>query len=113
MGGFKSNSNDSSYYRTYTIEGNRPLQARISNYGTWLWTWYDKQYDPSYAINTCVVYSENGEDNSNIEVDMKIVDKDGNIICEKKPFEVTQYVYNCQLLDENDSILINQAVQNI
>ena len=60
-----------------------------------------------------MVYSENGEDNSNIEVDMKIVDKDGNIICEKKPFEVTQYVYNCQLLDENDSILINQAVQNI
>ena len=112
-GGFKSNSNDSSYYRTYTIEGNRPLQARISNQGTWLWTWYDKQYDPSYAINTCVVYSENGEDNSNIEVDMKIVDKDGNIIGEKKPFEVTQYVYNCQLLDENDSILINQAVQNI
>ena len=112
-GGFKSNSNDSSYYRTYIIEGNRPLQARISNHGTWLWTWYDKQYDPSYAINTCVVYSENGEDNSNIEVDMKIVDKDGNIIGEKKPFEVTQYVYNCQLLDENDSILINQAVQNI
>ena len=60
-----------------------------------------------------MVYSENGEDNSNIEVDMKIVDKDGNIIGEKKPFEVTQYVYNCQLLDENDSILINKAVQNI
>lgn len=112
-GGFKSNSNDSSYYRTYTIEGNRPLQARISNHGTWLWTWYDKQYDPSYAINTCVVYSENGEDNSNIEVDMRIVDKDGNVIGEKKPFEVTQYVYNCQLLDGNDSILINQSVQNI
>lgn len=112
-GGFKPNSNDSSYYRTYTIEGNRPLQARISNHGTWLWTWYDKQYDPSYAINTCVVYSENGEDNSNIEVDMRIVDNDGNVIGEKKPFEVTQYLYNCQLLDENDSILINQAVQNI
>lgn len=112
-GGFKPNRNDSSYYRTYTIEGNRPLQARVSNHGTWLWTWYDKQYDPSYAINTCVVYSENGEDNSNIEVDMRIVDKDGNVIGEKKPFEVTQYVYNCQLLDENDSILINQAVQNI
>ena len=46
-GGFKPNRNDSSYYRTYTIEGNRPLQARVSNHGTWLWTWYDKQYDPS------------------------------------------------------------------
>ena len=44
---------------------------------------------------------------------MEIKDEDGNVIGEKKPFEVTQYVYNCQLLDENDSILINQAVQNI
>ena len=112
-GGFKPNRNDPSYCRTYTIEGNIPLQARVSNHGTWLWTWYDKQYNPSYAINTCVVYSENGEDNSNIEVDMEIKDEDGNVIGEKKPFEVTQYVYNCQLLDENDSILINQAVQNI
>lgn len=112
-GGFKPNKKDSSYYITHTMEGKRPMQARVSNHGTWLWTWYDKKYDPSYAINTCVVYSENGEDNSKIDVDMRIVDKEGNVIGEKKPFEVTQYVYNCQLLDENDSILINQAVQNI
>lgn len=112
-GGFKPNKKDLSYYRTYTMEGKRPMQARVSNHGTQLWTWYDNKYDPSYAINTCVVYSENGEDNSKIDVDMRIVDKEGNVIGEKKPFEVTQYVYNCQLLDENDSILINQAVQNI
>ena len=112
-GGFKSNSNDSSYYRTYTIEGNRPLQARISNHGTWLWTWYDKDYDPSYAINFCVVFSENGEYDSDVSVDMSIKDEEGNVIGQKKSFEVIQYVYNCQLLDENDSILINQAVQNI
>lgn len=35
-GGFKPNRKDTSYYRTYTVEGNRPLQARISNHGTWL-----------------------------------------------------------------------------
>ena len=49
-GGFKPNRKDTSYYRTYTIEGNRPLQARVSNHGTWLRTWYDKDYDPSYAM---------------------------------------------------------------
>ena len=112
-GGFKPNRRDTSYYRTYTIEGNRPLQARVSNHGTWLWTWYDKDYDPSYAINTCVVYSENGEDKSDVSVDMEIKDEEGNVVGERKSFEVTQYVYNCQILDDNDAALINQAVQNI
>ena len=112
-GGFKPNRKDTSYYRTYTVEGNRPLQARVSNHGTWLWTWYDKDYDPSYAINTCVVYSENGEDKSDVSVDMEIKDKQGNVVGERKSFEVIQYVYNCQILDDNDAALINQAVQNI
>jgi len=112
-GGFKSNRKDTSYYRTYTIEGNRPLQARVSNHGTWLWTWYDKDYDPSYAINFCVVFSENGEYDSDVSVDMDIKDEEGNVIGRKKSFEVIQYVYNCQILDDNDAALINQAVQNI
>ena len=112
-GGFKSNSNDSSYYRTYTIDGNRPLQARISNHGTWLWTWHDKDYDPSYAINFCVVFSENGEYDSDVSVDMSIKDEEGNVIGHKKLFEVIQYVYNCQQLDINDVALINQQVQSI
>ena len=112
-GGFKPNRKDTSYYRTYTIEGNRPLQARVSNHGTWLWTWYDKDYDPSYAINFCVVFSENGEYDSDVSVDMGIKDEEGNVIGRKKSFEVTQYVYNCQILDDNDVALINQAVQNI
>jgi hypothetical protein len=112
-GGFKPNRKDTSYYRTYTIEGNRPLQARVSNHGTWLWTWYDKDYDPSYAINFCVVFSENGEYDSDVSVDMDIKDEEGNVIGRKKSFEVIQYVYNCQILDDNDAALINQAVQNI
>ena len=112
-GGFKPNRRDTSYYRTYTMEDSRPMQARVSNHGTWLWTWYDKDYDPSYAINTCVVYSENGEDKSDVSVDMEIKDEDGNVVGERKSFEVTQYVYNCQILDDNDAALINQAVQNI
>jgi hypothetical protein len=109
-GCFKPNKKDTSYYRTYTIEGNKPLQARISNHGTLLSTWYDKDYDPSYAINLCVVFSENGEYDSNVSVDM---DKKENVIGQKKAFEVIQYVYNCQLLEINDATLINQAFQSI
>ena len=112
-GGFKPNRRDTSYYRTYTMADSRPMQARVSNHGTWLWTWYDKDYDPSYAINACVVYSEDGEDKSDVSVDMEIKDEEGNVVGERESFEVTQYVYNCQILDANDAALINQAVQNI
>ena len=112
-GGFKPNRRDTSYYRTYTMEDSRPMQARVSNHGTWLWTWYDKDYDPSYAINFCVVFSENGEYDSDVSVDMDIKDEEGNVIGRKKSFEVIQYVYNCQLLDINDATLINQQVQSI
>ena len=112
-GGFYSNKQDDSYYRTYIAQGYKPMQVRVSNHGTHLRTWYDKDYDPSYAINTCIVYSPNGECNSNVDVDMNIKDEHSNIIGQKKPFEVIQYVYNCQLLNENDSALINKAVQSI
>ena len=112
-GGFKPNRKDTSYYRTYTVEDNRPLQARVSNHGTWLWTWYDKDFDPSYAINFCVVFSENGEYDSDVSVDMEMKDEEGNVVGQRKTFEVIQYVYNCQLLDINDATLINQQIQSI
>lgn len=103
-GDFKLNRRDVSYYRIYTMGDSRHMQVRISNHGTWLETWPSKDYDPSCAINTCVVFSENGEDKSDVSVDMEV---------KRKPFEATQYVYNCQILDDNDIALINQAVQNI
>lgn len=112
-GGFKPNKRDDSYYRTYKTQGNRPQQARISNHGTHLWTWYDRDYDPSYAINTCIVFSESGTHDSDVSVDMNIKDKQGNVIEQRKTMEVIQYVYNCQLLDENDTFLINKEVQSI
>ena len=112
-GGFKPNKRDDSYYRTYKTQGNRPQQARISNHGTHLWTWYDRDYDPSYAINTCIVFSESGTHDSDVSVDMNIKDKQGNVIGQRKTMEVIQYVYNCQLLDENDTSLINKEVQSI
>ena len=112
-GCFKPNKRDDSYYRTYKTQGNRPQQARISNHGTHLWTWYDRDYDHAYAINTCIVFSESGTHNSDVSVDMNIKDKQGNVIGQRKTMEVIQYVYNCQLLDENDTALINKEVQSI
>ncbi len=32
-GGFKPNRKDTSYYRTYTVEGNRPVPADMSSAG--------------------------------------------------------------------------------
>ena len=87
-GCFKPNKRDGSYYRTYKTQGNRPQQARISNHGTHLWTWYDRDYDPSYAINTCIVFSESGTHYSNVSVDMNIKDKQGNVIGQRKTIEV-------------------------
>jgi len=112
-GGFKPNANDSSYYRVYTTQGNKPIQVRVSNHGTHLWTWYGKEYDPSISINICVVFSQNGECNSNTNVDMRILDNQGTVVGEKKQFEVVQYTYNCSLLDKQDIGYINQAILNI
>ena len=100
-GDFKPNKSDASYHKTYEMKDGRLLQVKLSNHGTWC----NKDYNPSCLNNICIVFSENGEAYSNVGVDARTG--------ENKPFEVTQYVYNCQLLDDNDAALINQAVQNI
>ena len=111
--GFKPNKNEDSFYRTYTVQNSKPMQIRVSGHGTHLWTWYDKNYDPSYAINYSVVFSADGSHSSNVTVDMDIKDKEnGNkIIGTRKAFDVIQFVYNCRLLEENDIALINQSIQ--
>ena len=37
-GGFYSNSKEDSFYRVYKTQGFKPIQVRISNHGTHLWT---------------------------------------------------------------------------
>lgn len=112
--GFIPNKRDGSFYRTYTTQNSKPKQMRVSSHGTHLWTWYDKAYDPSSAINCSIVFSMDGNHNSNVTVDMNITDKkDKNkVIGTRKPFEVIQFVYDCQLLEENDVALINLQIQN-
>lgn len=103
--GFKTNNKDSSFYRTYTFESGRYIQIRISNHGTHLWTWLDRDYDPSNAFaNISIVFSKNGNCNSNVVVD--VGDK-------KRSYSVTQYVYNCKKLNDNDILQINRQIANI
>ena len=73
--GFIPNKRDDSFYRTYTTQNSKPKQMRVSSHGTHLWTWYDKAYDPSSAINCSIVFSMDGNHNSNVTVDMNITDK--------------------------------------
>ena len=112
--GFVSNDKDDSFYRTYLTKGTKPIQVRISNHGTHLWTW-DKngEYIPSYAINICVVLSPNGEVDSNTVVDMNVYDNARNIVGQKKDYEVIQYVYNCSNLNAEEVHKINETIINI
>lgn len=111
--GFTPNSHDSSYYRTFAVEGCKSLQVRISNHGTHLWTWYDREYDPSATINYCIVFSEDFKHDSNISVDINIKNRDGKVIGQKKSFEVMQFVYDCKQISAQDAALISANIENI
>ena len=103
--GFKHNSHDDSFYRTYQVEGGKFLQLRVSNHGTYLCTWIEKDYDPSLALsNISIVFTEDGKCESNTAVDMG--DK-------KRSYKVIQYIYNCAVLDNNDILRINNRMYDI
>ena len=124
--GFEPNRNEDSYYRVYnTSKG--PIQVRISNHGTKLWTWVkNSPIDPSacYA-NVCIVLSDDGTHHSNTTADMniyqkdengkKILDKDGKRIPIGRldDFEVIQYVYNLSILSNRNVGIINKMIQQI
>ena len=118
--GFEANEYDSSYYRVYTVPNQRPLQVRISNHGTHLWTWDEKaEYIPHRGYNISIVFmsSSKGYSGSNTAVNMDIFGKDANgdkIKVGTKPnFEVIQYVYDCDVLTPNNVARINQFIQQI
>ena len=103
---FKPNKADTSFYRTYSTAGSKPIQVRVSNHGTFLRTWDAyADYIPSYAINICVIFTENGENDSNTDVDMNLYDKNDNkkTIGQKQDYEVIQYTYNCCIMIYNIS----------
>ncbi len=112
--GFKPNKKDTSFYRTYSIAGSKPIQIRVSNHGTFLRTWDAyADYIPSYAINICIVFTENGENDSNTNVVMNLYNKDGKIIGRKKDYEIIQYTYNCSFLNSDDVTKISNCIMSI
>lgn len=110
---FKPNKADTSFYRTYSTAGSKPIQVRVSNHGTFLRTWDAyADYIPSYAINICVIFTENGENDSNTDVDMNLYDNNDNkkTIGHKQDYEVIQYTYNCSLLNNDDVAKISNCI---
>lgn len=101
--GFNPNEHESSFYRVYTVQNSKPIQVRVSNHGTHLWSWLDKDYDPSTSINISIVFTENGITTSNCYVDKQM----------KRNFEVVQYIYNCSKLTPKDVALINRKIITI
>ena len=104
------------FYRTYILQGSKTIQVRLSNHGTHLWTW-DKNREciPSYAINICVVFMSGTEGYSkpNTSVEMAIRDENGNVVGQKKDYEIIEYVYNCDNLSAEDCAIINKEIVSI
>lgn len=108
-GNFLVDMVDASYYRIYNVQGGKPLQVRVSTHGTSIDNWYE----PSSTINYCIVFSEDGNYESYVTVDMDIRDEEGKIIGKRETFEVVQYIYNCKLLDIDDVVILNKRIQSI
>lgn len=115
--GFTPNKREDSIYRVFNTQ-NVPIQIRVSNHGTYLWTWVDKEYDPAHAINISIVVSEGGivknkdkdnseEENSSIDVHTVI-----NKQQRKRDFIVDQFVYDSQILKNRDILSIYNSILN-
>lgn len=101
--GFKPNTDEDSWYRTYK-DVNLQCPTRISNHGTHLKTWLGRDFLPWKTNNICVVISENGKSDSNETIKTQ----------EQLPiFYVKQYVYDGNLLTDEDCQLIYDNIRQI
>lgn len=108
-GNFLADMVDASYYHIYNVQGDKPLQVRVSSHGTDINNWYE----PSSTINYSIVFSEDGNYESYVTVDMDIRNEEGKIIGKMETFEVVQYIYNCKVLDIDDVVILNKRIQSI
>lgn len=129
---YKPNSKESSYYKIY-MDSNSSCQIRVSNHGTFLKTWIDRDYDPCHSINISIAFTQNGVPANNCIIndstDKPFQDcsscityqQERNIVCKprevagisnrKRKFNVVQYVYNCDNLNETDVQLLVGAIR--
>lgn len=125
---------DISYYKTYKMpQGQHNKQIRVSNHGTYLRTWIDKDYDPSFGINISIVFTKNGVPTNDCFIDNNtqkpftdcnpcvVQQTQDGVVCKprqvkginqkKRSFPVTQFVYNCQNLEMTDIRILEQAIK--
>lgn len=122
---YSPNKNDNSFYKTYKMPKNElDRQIRVSSHGTYLKFWVEQDYNPSFGINLSIVFTSNGIPTNDCIIDSETneISKDCNPcimnqdltgnICKprhvqgynqkKRPFYVTQYVYNCENFDGSE-----------
>jgi hypothetical protein len=115
---FLSNNKGDSFYSIQKRNKEKPVQIRLSNHGTFLKTWVDREalsdsktrlLDPSQCINISIVFVEDGEnltqqcigqqtcDNCTITPCLPQTFKGQNEL--GKPFVVKQYVYKSNTIN--------------
>ena len=126
------NSKDTSYYKVFR-NANLTHQIRVSNHGTYLRTWIDKDYDPSISTNISIVFTKNGVPTNDCLIDSQTnepfkdcapcIDQQtqsqqpckprqvAGISNKKRIFIVKQYVYNCEYLSIEDVPLLIQSIK--
>ena len=131
---YKSNSKENSFYKIYR-NSNVIYQIRISNHGTYLRTWIDKDYDPSISTNISIVFTQNGVPTNDCFIDAQTnkpftdctpcIDQQTRtqIPCKsrqvtgisnkKRTFVVKQFIYNCEYLDIEDVPILVQAIKQV
>lgn len=99
--GFQPNSKKTSLYKIIKLNNlngiNKNVSCRVSTHSTHSDTWLDKSQDPSKTINISIVFAISEKDNQpKLEITSKAFNQ------RKRNFEVNEYVYDANLLSEDD-----------
>ena len=96
---FLSNNKGDSFYSIQKRNKEKPVQIRLSNHGTFIKTWVDREalsdsktrlLDPSQCINISIVFVEDGENLTQQCIGQNELGK---------PFVVKQYVYKSNTIN--------------
>ena len=115
---FLSNNKGDSFYSIQKRNKEKPVQIRLSNHGTFLKTWVDREVlsdsktrllDPSQCINISIVFVEDGENLTQQYIGQQTCDNYTVTPCCPqtfkgqnelgKPFVVKQYVYKSNTIN--------------
>ena len=129
---YQPNKKETSYYKIFR-NGNITNQIRVSDHGTYLRTWIDKDYDPSISTNISIVFTKNGVPTNDCIIDSQTnepfkdcapcIDQQtqtqqpckprqvAGISNKKRKFVVKQFIYNWEYLSIEDIPTLVQAIK--